>query len=1004
MNSQEEQRLRARRSELLRRKQKAIEEDNFEEALRVRDALKRLDVQQLQLVQQLASSPPASEVQVPGEADDLQLTSSAQVRQEQSPVKVPSRILQSGPVSSPLLFAATVQTTWTVLEQAGSRTLLAHASLAVGHSQGIAHAVGLPRTCREFGVLPPVIRALFLQGCIEQCRTGLRSVGMTMLRGAPHQMLDPEHGAANECVINSETSTVCSGHIAPQLLRGLAKDKKVMARALPIPFPAHSRELHPSLHQLIEKLRTSALPCDELPDRKLRALAAVRSAGAGKLTLKYGICQGMGKLALDYRHQADDAKASSSSRDAVAASVMPVHPLSGGSRPEGAVWSSVLASQMTDAMDFPASLASASGFLDPSDAMDCGPCRSSVIFRLLEQTSPDFELVRAVADAGSLDQPSDVGGALKSEAEATSLLKRIQDAASDVLGVARVPEDAPLLKAGLTSQSLTSLRSRLLDDIPEAAVILTPAVFFDFPTVSSIASFVAERLSTQPLALADVDRPPVVAFPPISRISVYVSPGQTYPLSFGQEQMLRLQMTNPQMTAYNISSSCWIAGGLNPERLRTCLKRVIARHEVFRTTSVLEPPSAQMRTVEPSVYIIHVENEAAALGRLAEVGQTPFRLGEESSLRAEILVEPKGLILLNLWVHHMNYDIVSQGILLQELHTLLCSPSPSSALLPELAIQYADFAYWSRHCAAQGFYDVTPFMEDLAPHMSLVLELPADLPRPRQWTFRGDCVTTRFAGDLEIPFEGVTPFMVFLAAFFIQLSRSSGQQAVIIGVPYHGRDQADLEFLCGNFVNVVPVVNELTHGTTVEKAVQGIRARWMQVAQHSSVPFLYLLDRLKLERGFRSNPSRNPIFQAMLNYRKDVMKPLREKRFLMQPVHQVHAHMDFDMMVDQVASGETLITHNYCADLFKPRTAERFAGQYLAVLSAISRPWWSSVDVWRLPSTVKAVREVEEAPAMSPERYRDTIGPVLEQLGLLGAKKPIVVDRSSTGAIMVGTG
>jgi hypothetical protein len=382
---------------------------------------------------------------------------------------------------------------------------------------------------------------------------------------------------------------------------------------------------------------------------------------------------------------------------------------------------------------------------------------------------------------------------------------------------------------------------------------------------------------------------------------------------------------------------------------------------------------------------------------MSEVGRTPFNLMDESSARVEILVTPSGLILLNFWVHHMNHDIMSQGVFMRELHMLLNATPEAPARLTELSVQYVDYAFWTRECAKKGLYDAGPLLEDLGPLVSerLVLDLPTDFPRPKTWTFKGDRVVSKLDFEGKVDQEGITPFIVFLTAFFVQLSKASSQETVVMGVPYHGRDQACLEPLCGYFINMVPVVSTLKPGITVVQAMHHVRERWARAAESSHIPFLYLMDQLRQQLRFQDDPQRNPIFQAMLNYRKDATKPLIDNRFMSQPVHQVEAHVDFDIQIDQVGSKGTLITHNYCTDLFGPRTAEIFAAQYMAILRCFTTKQWASVDVYRLPADIATVRDVQEAPVMSPEKQYELFAPILQHLGLSHLQPPLIVENKA---------
>jgi hypothetical protein len=190
-----------------------------------------------------------------------------------------------------------------------------------------------------------------------------------------------------------------------------------------------------------------------------------------------------------------------------------------------------------------------------------------------------------------------------------SILAKIKEAAQSVLFVTELSADEELSKVGLTSQNMVSFRSRLLDVFPKCDALLPNKVLFDCPTISSLAEYLMGRLANQ----EDLQVAQGIVLPAIERISVYITRGSTYPLSFNQEQMLRLQVMNPRSCAYNVSSSIWIAGGLDPEKLRTCLGIILNRHEVFSTLAVVNPPTTKMRVAQPHVAIIRVADEAAAL-------------------------------------------------------------------------------------------------------------------------------------------------------------------------------------------------------------------------------------------------------------------------------------------------------------------------------------------------------------------------------------------------------
>jgi len=177
-----------------------------------------------------------------------------------------------------------------------------------------------------------------------------------------------------------------------------------------------------------------------------------------------------------------------------------------------------------------------------------------------------------------------------------------------------------------------------------------------------------------------------------------------------------------------------------------------------------------------------------------------------------------------------------------------------------------------------------------------------------------------------------------------------------------------LKPLCGCFINMIPVIGTATRPTnTVQGALDHVYEQWVSMASCADVPFLAVMDKLVKEHNITFSPSRNAVFQAMLNYRVDLPKLIPDDRFRFQPVHHLEGHMDFDLQVDDC--GDNLVfTHNYCTSLFKPSTAECFVSHFFAILRAITRPAWLGVEIAELPKSQAAVDDVEDAPAMSWER------------------------------------
>ena len=291
-----------------------------------------------------------------------------------------------------------------------------------------------------------------------------------------------------------------------------------------------------------------------------------------------------------------------------------------------------------------------------------------------------------------------------------------------------------------------------------------------------------------------------------------------------------------------------------------------------------------------------------------------------------------------LWIHHMNFDILSMGCFLREFHVLMTAEDPLDAQLPKLSLQYADFAAWQRACVLAGNIATMPLLDALRAVKeatgSFQLDLPTDKPRPRHWTFSWNRTVVALPFLLQVREAGITPFSAYLAALVIQMAKASFQQNIIVGVPYHGRDDAGLEPLCGYFINMLPVIGACSSKDTTLTVLQQTRGAWLSAMKSAAVPFLHVVDKLTQEQGTPFDPSRNPIFQTMLNYLAEALSHRGDDRMMMQQVHQLEGHIDMDVQIDRTSRGGVTIMHSYCAELFNASTVEAYSMFYVSIVRA----------------------------------------------------------------------
>ncbi len=326
--------------------------------------------------------------------------------------------------------------------------------------------------------------------------------------------------------------------------------------------------------------------------------------------------------------------------------------------------------------------------------------------------------------------------------------------------------------------------------------------------------------------------------------------------------------------------------------------------------------------------------------RLAsEDARLPFDLARGPLLRAMLIRLRDEEHRLFLTLHHIIFDgITIYQLFLPELHTLYEAfsagrPSP----LPELPIQYADFAAWQREEMQEKVIaaEIAYWRQQLAGAPSL-LELPADRPRPAVPTYRGFVLPFALSSSLTDHLralcrqEGVTLYMLLLAAFNTLLYRYSGQEDILIGTATGGRKRPEVEKLMGMFMNTLVMRTNLSGNPTFREVLERVRETTFEAQAHADVPFEYVVKELQPQRSI----SQNPLFQVLL-----VLEPQHP----VLPSGWALTHMDaqtdiskFDLSIILEDRAEGIIGRfEYSTDLFDMTTIERMIGHWRTLLERI---------------------------------------------------------------------
>jgi amino acid adenylation domain-containing protein len=509
----------------------------------------------------------------------------------------------------------------------------------------------------------------------------------------------------------------------------------------------------------------------------------------------------------------------------------------------------------------------------------------------------------------------------------------IADVWSGVLGLERVGVTESFFDLGGHSLLATQVVSRLREALQ---VDLTLAWLFEAPTVRGLAARVEGARAgfvAPPVERADRDRP--------------------LPLSFAQQRLWFLQQMDPASTAYNVPGVYLLSGDLDVAALEGAVREIARRHEVLRTTFPslgAEPvqrihPPAPVRIPQVDLTALPIEARRPEAERLAlEEIRTPFDLAAGPVLRLLLLRLGKDEHALCLDLHHIVSDGWSFDVLVREL-TALYTGLASGAVpeLPALPIQYADFAVWQRGwLQGERLEAELAFWREQLAGVPPVLDLATDRPRPAVQSFRGVELPFHWGADLSQDLlalgraEGVTPFMLLLAAFQSLLARSSRQYDLCVGSPIAGRNRWETEPLIGFFVNTLVLRAELSGDPELRQILHQARERTLLAHAHQDLPFEKLVEELEPERSL----AHTPLFQAVLAWQHPAPAGRDLPGLRMTPIELDGGTVKFDLMlsVRETPSGlEGAIS--YGSDLFHEVTIRRLLGHLRSLLESVrARP------------------------------------------------------------------
>ncbi|HVT17773.1 MAG TPA: amino acid adenylation domain-containing protein [Thermoanaerobaculia bacterium] len=437
------------------------------------------------------------------------------------------------------------------------------------------------------------------------------------------------------------------------------------------------------------------------------------------------------------------------------------------------------------------------------------------------------------------------------------------------------------------------------------------------------------------------------------------------PLSFAQQRLWFLDRLDPGSPVYVIPLALRLVGALDGERLHACLSELRRRHEVLRTvfsSQGEEPVQVVLSRGDLALPVIDLtglpagsrDGQAERLTR--EEALRPFDLATGPLVRVILLRLAACDHLLQLSLHHIVADGWSMGVLVREVVALYSGRV--SGTLPDLPIQYGDFAVWQRGWLQGEVLDgLLAYWRRQLAGFAGVLDLPLDRPRPAAQTFRGGQrslgLDTEVGARLSAAAvrEGATPFMFVLTALFAVLARWTGALDLAVGTPVANRNRKETENLVGFFANTLVLRADLGGAPRFVDVLRRVREMTLAAQAHQDLPFERLVEELHPERSL----SISPLFQTLFSWQSRT--PALELPGLClaaRPLDNGTVKYDLVLSAAELGEGRTALSLQYNADLFDADTAERMLRHLVRLLAAGAED--PALALWSLPALDPAER------------------------------------------------
>ena len=456
----------------------------------------------------------------------------------------------------------------------------------------------------------------------------------------------------------------------------------------------------------------------------------------------------------------------------------------------------------------------------------------------------------------------------------------------------------------------------------EMSVDLSLSDFFAHPTIRGLARFISE---------ADEE-----VIPGSTKAPVEPAPAREhYILSPSQRRLYFLYELDTHSLAYNVHQVVRLEGQLDKEWLGEALQKLVARHEILRTSFyVVDGQPVQKVADGVPFQLAEYQATEAEVPDIIREFVRPFDLNQAPLIRVGLVRLSEEDHLLMVDMHHIVTDGVSQGVLIRDFMAYYADKA-----LPELRLHYKDYAEWTHRQSERLTEQLAFWKQEFSADLKL-LELPTDYPRPRLKSYQGSNRSfvvgpeeTRRLKALGEETRG-TMFMTLLSVFNVFLSKLSNQADITVGTGVAGRDHADLEDVLGMFINTLAIRNYPEGTKTFREFLFEVKAKTLACLDHQSLPYEELIEALHIPR----NTDRNPLFDVALTFQNFEQEELAIPGLKLRPYDYARhvSKFDIELTVGEL-NGELYLDFEYATDLFTEQTIDKFISYFQRVIAEVTK-------------------------------------------------------------------